>query len=205
MTVNSITYPPVSDDLLLKSQAVTTDEAENLKQKETNDVPKPQSGELPDRKRFDTYEKSDGRLSASESGIYRLSEDEDGNPEILFDVSDRVNKGSDKPCGAEELMADEEISQKAGGSASPKEEPETTQCTMNTDKVDAEIKKLKEEKKQIIQQLRKTGGDSEKQADLETRLSQLEAELQVKDNDTYRKQHAARTTGNAIRRENGEL
>lgn len=77
------------------------------------------------------------------------------------------------------------------------EEPKITQCTTNTDKVDAEIKKLKEEKKQILQQLRKADGDAERQAELEKRLAQLDAELQVKDNDTYRKQHATHTTQKA--------
>lgn len=95
--------------------------------------------------------KGDGKMSASESGIYHPSE----------------------------------------------EEPKITQCTTNTDKVDAEIKKLKEEKKQILQQLRKADGDAERQAELEKRLAQLDAELQVKDNDTYRKQHATHTTQKA--------
>ena len=77
------------------------------------------------------------------------------------------------------------------------EEPKITQCTTNTDKVDAEIKKLKEEKKQILQQLRKADGDAERQAELEKRLAQLDAELLAKDNDTYRKQHATHTTQKA--------
>ena len=56
---------------------------------------------------------------------------------------------------------------------------------------------MKEEKKQILQQLRKADGDAERQAELEKRLAQLDAELQVKDNDTYRKQHATHTTQKA--------
>ena len=144
MTITPVTYPSVSADSLSKPPAVTTDEAQKLEQRETGEAQKPQSSGIPDHKRFDTYEKGDGKMSASESGIYHPSE----------------------------------------------EEPKITQCTTNTDKVDAEIKKLKEEKKQILQQLRKADGDAERQAE-------LEAELQVKDNDTYRKQHATHTTQKA--------
>lgn len=151
MAISPITYPPVSEGSLPKPQVGTTDEAQKLKQQEINDVQKPQSGVIPDHKRFDTYEKSDEKLPASESGIYHL----------------------------------------------PKEEPETTRYTTNTDKVDNEIKKLKEERKQILQELRKAGGDTEKQVDLQKRLSQLDAELQAKDNDAYRKQHATHTTEEA--------
>lgn len=151
MTITPVTYPSVSADSLSKPPAVTTDEAQKLKQKETGEAQKPQSSGIPDHKRFDTYEKGDGKMSASESGIYHPSE----------------------------------------------EEPKITQCTTNTDKVDAEIKKLKEEKKQILQQLRKADGDAERQAELEKRLAQLDAELLAKDNDTYRKQHATHTTQKA--------
>lgn len=175
MTTIPIAYPPVSEGSLSKLQAGTAGEAQELKQKEMNDVQKLQSGVIPEHKRFDIYEKSDEKLSVSESGIYHQSKDEDGNPKIVFDAPDRMEKDSD----------------------SPKEEPETTQCTTNTDKVDNEIKKLKEERKQILQELRKAGEDQEKQADLQMRLSELDAELQAKDNDAYRKQHATHTTGKA--------
>ena len=129
MTINPVTHPSVSGGSLSKQPAATTDDIQELKQ---------------NKARFDTCEIGDGKLSASESGIYHPSEDE----------------------------------------------PEITPCTTNTDQVDTEIKKLREEKQQIIQQLRKADGNAEKQADLEMRLAQLDAELQAKDNDSYRKQHA---------------
>lgn len=197
MAISPITYPPVYEGSLPKPQVGTTDEAQKLKQQEINDVQKPQSGVTPDHKRFDTYEKSDEKLPASETGIYHLSKDEDGNPKIVFDAPDRMEKDSDKLSDAEDNLMSDEAPQKVDGSDSPKEEPETTQCTTNTDKVDNEIKKLKEERKQILQELRKAGGDAEKQADLQKRLSQLDAELQAKDNDAYRKQHATHTTEEA--------
>lgn len=161
MTIKAVAYPPLSEGSLLKSQVGTTNEVQKLKQKEVNDVQKPQSSVLADHKRFDTCEISD-----------KLSDAEDN------------------------LMGDE-VPQKGVGSDSPKEEPETTQCITNTDKVDKEIKKLKEERKQILQELGKAGEDEEKQADLQKRLSELDAELQAKDNDAYRKQHATHTTGKA--------
>lgn len=88
-------------------------------------------------------------------------------------------------------ISDEKLSASESGIYHPSEnEPEITQCTTNTDQVDAEIKKLREEKRQIIQQLKKADENADKQADLERRLAQLDAELQAKDNDAYRKQHA---------------
>lgn len=197
MTIKAVAYPPLSEGSLLKSQVGTTNEVQKLKQKEVNDAQKPQSSVLADHKRFDTCEISDEKLPASESGIYHLSKHEDGNPEIIFDAQDRMEKNSDKLSDAEDNLMGDEVPQKGVGSDSPKEEPETTQCITNTDKVDKEIKKLKEERKQILQELGKAGEDEEKQADLQKRLSELDAELQAKDNDAYRKQHATHTTGKA--------
>lgn len=61
MTITPVTYPSVSADSLSKPPAVTTDEAQKLKQKETGEAQKPQSNGIPDHKRFDTYEKGDGK------------------------------------------------------------------------------------------------------------------------------------------------
>ena len=58
--------------------------------------------------------------------------------------------------------------------------------TINTDRVDAEIEKLKRRKAEIEQDL-KTSGDEEKER-LEAELHMVEAELVQKDNDTYRRQ-----------------
>ncbi len=65
-------------------------------------------------------------------------------------------------------------------------------CTVNTDKVDAEIKKLKEEKQQIEQQIKRTDND-DKCKELKRQLSQIESKLSAKDNEGYRKQHATYT------------
>lgn len=68
-------------------------------------------------------------------------------------------------------------------------EKSAEKCTTNTDKVDREIQKLKEEKKQLEQQI-KAAGDEEQVKALEKRLAQVESALKQKDNDGYRRQNA---------------
>ncbi len=64
----------------------------------------------------------------------------------------------------------------------------------NMDKVKNEIRKLKEEKKQLEQQLKMAAGNEQKTKELETKLAQVEAELSVKDTAEYKIQHAEYTT-----------
>ena len=52
------------------------------------------------------------------------------------------------------------------------------------------IEKLKEDKKQLEQQIKVAAGDEEKMKELEKKLAQIEGELSQKDNDTYRRQNA---------------
>lgn len=105
------------------------------------------------------------------SGLYRLGQDENGNPKVMYDDPKKAQK-------AKNVKAEE---------ASPKKEEE---CTTNTDTIDREIERLKEEKKQLTQQIRAAAGDAEKVRELEKKLAQIEAELSRKDNDTYRRQNA---------------
>lgn len=63
-------------------------------------------------------------------------------------------------------------------------------CTTNTDRVDKEIEKLKEQKKQLKQQIMTAVGDPGKAEELKKKLSQIERELSRKDNDAYRRQNA---------------
>lgn len=102
-------------------------------------------------------------------GLYKLSEDEDGNPIIDFD---KAKDGSGSP------------------EKSKKDDPEkkTESCTCNTDKVDREIKRLKEKQEQLKQKLRSAEGENARQ--LEKQLKSVSAELAQKDNDTYRRQQA---------------
>lgn len=114
--------------------------------------------------------------SATESiGLYRMGEDENGNPRVFFDAPEKFSgtggKGEPKT-----------------GSDLPEKSAKT--CTTNTDKVDREIEKLKEKKQQLEQQIRLALGNEEKVRELEKKLVQIEGELSQKDNDTYRRQNA---------------
>ena len=109
------------------------------------------------------------------SGLYRMGQDENGSPKVLYDDPKKAG-GADKN-GQPKVGAD-----------SPEEDAE--KCTTNTDKVDREIEKLKEQKQQLEQQIRAASGDEEKVKELKKKLSQIEGELSKKDNDTYRRQHA---------------
>lgn len=67
------------------------------------------------------------------------------------------------------------------------EKPET--CTSNTDRVDAEVKQLRKEKEQLMQQLRGASGDEKREAALKQKITRIDVELRMKDNDTYRRQN----------------
>lgn len=76
-----------------------------------------------------------------------------------------------------------EESRKSGESGKSEE------CTTNTDKVDREIRKLREKKEELEQKLARSDSPEE-QKKLESQLQQVERELQMKDNDSYRRRHA---------------
>ena len=118
----------------------------------------------------DEYISSEKSVSKP-SGLYRLWQDENGNPKVTYDDSKRAAKAKD---------------------VQPKEEPakKAEKCTTNTDNVDREIEKLKEEKEQLEQQIKAAAGDKEKVKVLEKKLAQIEGELSQKDNDTYRRKNA---------------
>lgn len=65
-------------------------------------------------------------------------------------------------------------------------------CTVNTDKVDREIEKLKKKQTELKQQIH-SETDASKAERLERELARIEQELQQKDNDAYRRRHAAYT------------
>ncbi len=69
----------------------------------------------------------------------------------------------------------------------PKESVERT--TTDTDEVDREIKRAKEKASQLQQQVDHAPEGPERDR-LEKQLRQAENEVQLKDNDTYRRQHA---------------
>ncbi len=98
------------------------------------------------------------------TGLYRVEQDENGKRKIFYDNPKVSGDSQGKPA---------------------------EKCVANTDKVDREIKKLKEEKQQLEQQIRSALGDEKKIRELEKKLAQVENELSQKDNDAYRRQNAS--------------
>lgn len=119
---------------------------------------------------------SDEKAPKSLSGLYKLDQDEDGNRKIIFD----------DPLKRDNV---------SNGVKSANEEDKSETSTTNTDSVDKEIEKLKEEKKQLQQQIRSANGDQEKKDELDRKLAQIESELSQKDNDSYRRQNAVTNVG----------
>lgn len=118
------------------------------------------------------------------AGLYRIGKDEDGSRKIFFDDPAKADRADNK----EEPKADEDGKKpKVDGNGQGKP---TEKCVADTDKVDREIKKLKEKKQQLEQQIQSASGDEKKIRELEKKLAQVENELRQKNNDTYRKQHS---------------
>lgn len=113
----------------------------------------------------DEYVNSE-KWGVNPSGLYRLGQDENGNPKVLYDDPKKAEKAKTDP------------------------EKKAEECTANTDRVDREIEKLKEEKKQLEQQIRSAADDEEKVKELKNKLAQIEGKINQKDNDAYRKQNA---------------
>lgn len=121
---------------------------------------------------------SSERSNAKPSGLYRVGQDENGNPKIFFD-----DPGKSKNAEGKELP---EVN--GGNPSKPSEK-----CLANTDKVDREIKQLKEKLRQLQQQIASASGDEAKVKELEQKLAQVEHELSRKDNDAYRRSHTSFT------------
>ena len=193
-----------------------TDSAERVKEKQAAErAEKAKEAEK-------AAEKKSGRLSEPQdeyissekagkkpTGLYRVGQDENGNRKIFFDdpkaghangKDDRSEESEDGkapkvyPSGHPAMQAPDGAgglpSDKVGGDSQGKP---VEKCVTNTDKVDREIKKLKEKKQQLEQQIQSASGDNKenKIRELEKKLAQVENELRQKDNDTYRRQNAS--------------
>ncbi|MDE7324630.1 MAG: hypothetical protein K2N73_18315 [Lachnospiraceae bacterium] len=128
---------------------------------------------------------SSEKSGANPTGLYWLGEDENGNRKIFFDDPKKSN-----PADAKEPS--DKKTDNAEDSDTPKvkaDEPKKVEekCTGDTGKVDREIEKLKEKKKQLEQQIQSAAGDEKKVQELERKLAQVENELSQKDNETYRR------------------
>ena len=170
-----------------------TDYAERVKEKQAD-----QRAEKVKEAEKAAEEKNAGKLSeprdeyiSSEksgqkpTGLYRVGQDENGNRKIFFDdpKAGHVKEQDDRSEKSEDGKAP-----KVGGDSQGKP---AEKCVTNTDKVDREIKKLKEKKQQLEQQIQSASGDEKKIRELEKKLAQVENELSQKDNDTYRRQNAS--------------
>ena len=118
-------------------------------------------------------------------GLYRIGQDENGSRKIFFEDPDKA----DRADGKEEPKAEKADGKKPKVDGDSQGKPAEV-CIGNTDKVDREIEKLKEKKRELEQQIQSASGDERKIQELEKKLTQVEQELSQKDNDTYRKQHS---------------
>lgn len=122
------------------------------------------------RKNYDRYVPGDN--DSEPAGIYSIDYDDEGNPIVSYDSPEEK-----KPDEREPMKSDDD------------EHEKSESCTANTDKVDAELKRLKEKHKQLEQQLM-SANDEEKKKSLEKQLAAVQSELIQKDNDSYRRSHA---------------
>ena len=136
------------------------------------------------------FEPQDEYISSEKSGkeptgLYRVGRNENGSRKIFFDDPKAAHVDERKEWKAGEAGK----GPKADGNSQGK--PEEI-CVGNTDKVDQEIKKLKEKKQELERQIQSASGNAgeRKIQELEKKLAQVEQELSQKDNDTYRKQHS---------------
>lgn len=123
-------------------------------------------------------------------GLYHMGKDENGNPKLLYDdpkKADGADKNEEQGGRLNSPEKDKEDKQPKVRPGGQKDDTEET--TGNTDAVDREIEKLKKQKQQLEQQIRKAAGDEEKTRELEKKLEQVERALSQKDNDAYRRQH----------------
>ena len=70
----------------------------------------------------------------------------------------------------------------------PEKKESTGKCTANTDRVDREIKELKEKAEQLNRQLRTASED--RRDEIEKQLEEVKRQLSLKDNDSYRRENA---------------
>ena len=161
---NQNSNPNIFTDMAKDKQNQAIGDAKKIGNHDENETPKPSDSSADLR---DEYIKNEGEPQPS-ADLYSLGRDENGEPNIVYEHSNSAEK-SDTGNKNESKIS-----------------------ITNTDKVDAEIDKLKTEKQKIEQQLKSTH-DEKKQKELETRLSAIRAELKIKDTDAYRKQHATYT------------
>lgn len=125
------------------------------------------------------------------NGLYRIGKDEHGNQKVFFEDPRKSSSDEREQSKVNEEHMEENLNQRHPKvSADPVGTP-AEKCTANTDNVDSEIKRLKEKKQQLEQQIQSASQDPKKVKELEKKLEQVESELSKKDNDAYRRQHTS--------------
>ena len=128
---------------------------------------------LPD---YDKYTPED-RTGLEHSGLYRPVSGKNG-PGLHFDGPVDESPDASKAGGVPDRAALEKSSGR-----------KAEQCTTDTGRVDREIEKLRARQEKLAGQLCTAAPD--KAENLKKQLAQVENELRQKDNDSYRKAHAA--------------
>ncbi len=158
-------------------KAKTAEEGRN-DVKESGGAPGPQDA-------YVSSQKPEGKPS----GLYRIGQDANGRKKVFFDDLNKSGRANGRQAREKADASDKggdvgPSNAKADGAKKSEEK-----CVGNTDRVDREIRKLKEKKQQLMQQIRTTSGEEEKVRVLEKKLAQVESELSRKDNESYRRQH----------------
>lgn len=115
---------------------------------------------------------------------------ESGKSAVFEDEYVSSEESGAKPNGLYRLGQDEHGRRKIFFDA-PDKSQDAKKCTTNTDKVEQEIRNLKEKRQLLEQQIKAASGDEKKVRELEQKLAQVVSELSRKDNDTYRRQNAS--------------
>lgn len=151
--------------------------------------------EIPEKPESDKQVPSGVKSKDSSSGGNLSSGLNPEKPESDKQVPSGINSEDFSSGGnfSSGLNPNEPESDKQVPSGKKPEKPEEEKCTTNTDKVDAEIEKLRKAKEALERQIQQAADDPEKCPGLEQKLAQVEQELAMKDNDSYRKQHAVYT------------
>lgn len=114
-------------------------------------------------------------------GLYQVIQDEEGKPKIIFDGTQKKAMESDKSSnGKKNQQAEDKITDS---------QDDKTLCKANTDKVDNEIKELKERKAELEQKVSQAKDDPKEQEKLKEELQAVVNELRMKGNDSYRRQN----------------
>lgn len=134
---------------------------------------------------------------AVRAGLYRKAKDQNGNPTLRFDDPQKAAKEAEEtgePTPAEKAAEEEKAEQeKKAAEKKETEKAETRTTTINTDRVDREIKELREKIEDVAQELRTATGKQAEKLEQELLLDKIE--LRIKDNDTYRRAHSSVSVG----------